>query len=53
MGKMILTREIAWAAATDAGDRSMRKAGRKAWNEEDLLAAAEEFARLWPEGECQ
>lgn len=27
-----MTRAIAWSAATDAGNRSMRKAGRKAWS---------------------
>lgn len=31
-----MTRAIAWSAATDAGNRSMMKAGRKAWSKEDL-----------------
>jgi hypothetical protein len=34
------------AAATDSGNRSMRSAGRKAWNREDYNAAAAEFWRL-------
>jgi hypothetical protein len=38
-----MTRAIAYAIATDAGDRSMRAAGRTAWNDEDF-----EFERLWP-----
>lgn len=42
-----LTRELAWAAATDAGNRSMRKAGRSAWSRVDYKAAAQEFKRLW------
>jgi len=46
--QMPLTREIAHAAATDAGDRSMRAGKRSVWNLEDYLAAVEEFERLWP-----
>lgn len=44
---------IAHAAATDAGNRSMRVAGRGCWNEADLEVAREEFRRLmpWPEAE--
>lgn len=45
---MKLTRDLAWSASIDAGNRSMRAAGRKAWNAEDYLAAAREFDRLWP-----
>ena len=45
---MELTREIAWAASMDAGNASMRKNGRKVWNEDDRNAAVEEFDRLWP-----
>lgn len=44
-----ITRAIAWAAATDAGNRSMRKSGRKAWSKEDYSVAVAEFERLWPE----
>lgn len=42
------TRPLAWAAATDAGNRSMQAAGRTAWNEEDYRIARETFDRLWP-----
>ena len=45
---MELTRAMAWAAATDAGDRSARKAGRKVWGNADYRAACLEFLRLWP-----
>jgi hypothetical protein len=47
--RIALDREIAYAASRDAGNRSMRKAGRTAWNEEDYAAACDELARLWPE----
>lgn len=42
------TRLLAWSAATDAGNRSMRAAGREAWDETDYNAAVAEFERLWP-----
>jgi hypothetical protein len=45
---MTLTRDLAWSAATDAGNRSMRAAGRTAWDENDYDVAAQEFGRLWP-----
>lgn len=45
---MRLTRELAWAAGWDAGDRSMRAAGRKRWSKKDYAAAVAEFDRLWP-----
>lgn len=41
------TREIANAAAVDEANRSMRKAGRKAWNRTDYNTAVREFNRLW------
>lgn len=41
-----MSRQIAWAAATDAGNRSMREHGRTAWNEDDYNAAVAEFDRL-------
>lgn len=44
-----LTYQLAHAAATDAGNRSMRNSGRTAWNDDDWNAAAAEFNRLWPE----
>jgi len=49
MTKITITREIARVAAMDAGDRSMRQAGRTAWNREDYNVMIEEFNRLWPE----
>jgi len=45
---IVLTRALAYAAATDAGNRAMRAAGRAAWSVDDYNAAAREFARLWP-----
>ena len=45
---LTLTRELAWAAAMDAGNRAMRKAGRSKWSEEDFITACDEFDRLWP-----
>lgn len=45
-----LTPRIAWAAAFDAGNRSMRIAGRAAWNEADRDAAVETYERLAHEG---
>ena len=41
-----VTKEIAYAAMFDAGNRSARAAGRKAWSEDDRDAAAAEFNRL-------
>jgi len=49
MTKITITREIARAAAMDAGDRSMRQAGRTAWSGEDYNVMVMEFDRLWPE----
>lgn len=47
-----LTPEIARAAGLDAGNRSMRAAGRTTWSVEDYNAAAAEtgrlFDRIWP-----
>ena len=48
MTKITITREIARAAAMDAGDRPMHQAGRTAWNREDYNAMVREFDRLWP-----
>jgi len=51
---LVLTREMAWGAARDAGTRNARKYGRKEWNQADLECAAREFDRLWtPEMEMQ
>ena len=41
-----LTPEIARAAAWDAGNRSMRAAGRAAWNGADWDVACAELERL-------
>ena len=41
-----LTRDLAWAAATDAANASMRANGRKTWNRADARAARREFERL-------
>jgi hypothetical protein len=43
-----MTYEIAHAAGQDAGNRSMRKAGRTSWDREDFNIAAKEFSRLMP-----
>lgn len=45
---MTLTETQARLTAVDAGDRSMRDAGREAWNEQDAQVAADVFALLWP-----
>ncbi len=49
MPALAMTKSLVRAAAFDAGNRSMRRVGRKAWNEDDLHAAVAEFNRLWPE----
>lgn len=49
MANLTITRGIAWAAATDAGNRSMRTAGRNGWNRSDYNTAARTFNTLWPE----
>jgi hypothetical protein len=47
MAKLItITRELARAAAWDAGNRNMRKHKREIWNQQDWNAACREFARL-------
>jgi hypothetical protein len=42
------SRDLAWAAAWDAGNRSMAKGGRKSWNGEDSNIHRAEFNRLYP-----
>lgn len=50
MTKLItLSRDLAWAAAQDAGCRAMRKANRTAWNVDDYNEAIRTFNRVWPE----
>lgn len=46
MPNMTLTRQMAYDAGRDAGNRSMRHAGRSAWSEADWNVAAEEHERL-------
>jgi hypothetical protein len=41
-----MTYQIAMAASRDAGNKSMKAAGRSAWNEDDHGAACAEFERL-------
>ena len=51
MGHARMTRQLAWAAASDAANRNARKRGeygRKRWNLDDIEIAAKEFERLWP-----
>ena len=43
---MQITYEIAYSLGRDAGNRSMRAAGRAAWNETDWNAASTETLRL-------
>jgi hypothetical protein len=45
--RITMTEELARAAATDAGNRSMRANSRTKWNQQDYNAAAIEFRRLW------
>lgn len=40
--------KFAHSAGWDAGNRSMRKAGRSKWNDDDWNAACAEFERLYP-----
>lgn len=48
MSAIQITRELANASAMDAANRQMRKAGRKAWNEDDYNLSVSTFNRLWP-----
>ena len=45
---LTLTYRLAMAAGMDAGCRSMRRAGRKAWNEEDRSEACRTVDALIP-----
>ncbi len=49
MTRIQMDRKLAHAASTDAGNRSMRAAGRTAWNLDDRHAAVVEYDRLYPE----
>lgn len=46
-----ITQALINSAATDAGNRSMRSAGRSKWNDEDYNAAVAEHERLCPSPE--
>jgi len=46
------TRAMCYAAGRDAGNRSMRKAGRTAWAQDDYNTACAEFERLLPFANC-
>ena len=48
MSRPVMDRELANAIALDAGNASMRRGGRKAWNEDDYNAAVEAFNRCLP-----
>jgi hypothetical protein len=42
-----LTKQLAYAAAHDAGNRHMRAAGRTVWAVNDYNVACATFDRLW------
>ncbi len=44
--KIKLDKEMVRAYAMDEGNRSMRKAGRKVWNEDDYNVAARTYNEL-------
>jgi len=46
--KLKITRDIAWAASTDAANMNMRENGRTSWDEDDYNIAREVFDKLWP-----
>ena len=47
-GVMTMTYDLAMAASRDAGNRSMRKGGRKRWSEGDYNVAVEALDRFYP-----
>jgi hypothetical protein len=52
MSKPTITPDLAWRAATDAGNRAMRAAGRTHWSHDDYQTAIREFERLLPAPRC-
>lgn len=46
--KIPINANLANAAARDAGNRSMRRAGRKTWSREDYNEAVRVYNNLWP-----
>jgi hypothetical protein len=51
MPRIVMTQELARAAATDEGNRHMRSEGRTKWNQDDFIAAASMFNKLWKSNE--
>ena len=47
MARLIMDYQLAHAAAWDAGNRSMRQAGRDQWDKVDYQACVKEFERLY------
>ena len=41
--------DLARAAGRDAGNQSMKRAGRKAWSHKDHAEAVRVYNELWPE----
>jgi len=48
-GRFLARLEVAHVAAWDAGNRSMRAAGRAGWDADDYDAAVRELDRLLPD----
>lgn len=48
MKTILLTYELLMASSRDAGNRSMREAGRDRWNEDDWNVAADAAEKLRP-----
>ena len=46
MRPIVMDRKLAFAAAMDAANRQMRRAGRATWNRDDLALAADTRLRL-------
>lgn len=51
MKRLTMSHEWAMSASKDAGNRSMRAAGRERWNQADADAAHREYERLMPNQE--
>lgn len=47
MTQIVLTKELANAASLDAGNASMRRAGRTKWSVDDYNSACKEQNRLY------
>lgn len=44
--KIKMDRKVAYAAATDAGNRNMAKGGRTKWNQKDYATAVDTWTKL-------